>query len=89
MRCSWQTDNKDEALSRYQALRLPRTAHVQSLAANNKIRFHLPDGPEQIARDARMAAGGTDWSFKAMEWIYGHDPAAAVATGSLGLPPPA
>ena len=70
-------------------LRLPRTAHVQSLAANNKSRFHLPDGPEQVARDAKMAAGGTDWSFKAMEWIYGHDPAAAVETGNLGLPPPA
>jgi salicylate hydroxylase len=76
-------------LAHYQALRLPRTAYVQSLAANNKIRFHLADGPEQVARDAKMAAGGTDWSFKAMEWIYGHDPAAAVETGSLGLPLPA
>jgi hypothetical protein len=36
-----------------------------------------------------MATGGTDWSFKAIEWLYGHDPAAAVETGSLGLPPPA
>jgi len=39
--------------------------------------------------NAKMAAGGTDWSFKAMEWIFGHDPAAAVETGNLGLPPPA
>ena len=45
--------------------------------------------PEQVARDAKMAAGGTDWSFKAMEWIYSHDPAAAVETGNFGLPPPA
>jgi 2-polyprenyl-6-methoxyphenol hydroxylase-like FAD-dependent oxidoreductase len=87
--CLQKYDDIPEALARYQALRLPRTAHVQSLAANNKIRFHFPDGPEQVVRDAEMAAGGTDWSFKAMEWIYGHDPAAAVATGSLGLPPPA
>ncbi len=84
--CLQKYDDIAEALARYQALRLPRTAHVQSLAANNKIRFHLPDGPEQVARDAKMASGGTDWSFKAMEWIYGHDPAAAVDTGSLGLP---
>ena len=87
--CLQKYDDIPEAFARYQALRLPRTAHVQSLAANNKIRFHLPDGPEQVARDAKMAAGGTDWSFKAMEWIYGHDPAAAVETGSLGLPPSA
>ena len=86
--CLQKYDDIPEALAHYQALRLPRTAHVQSLAANNKIRFHLPDGPEQVARDAKMAAGGTDWSFKAMEWVYGHDPAAAVETGSLGLPPP-
>ena len=43
------------------------------LAVNNKICFHLPDGPEQIARDAKMATGGTDWSFKAIAWIYGYD----------------
>jgi salicylate hydroxylase len=75
-----------EALARYQALRLPRTAHVQSLAAANKIRFHFPDGPEQVARDAKMAAGGTDWSIKTIGWLYGHDAAAAAETGNLGLP---
>jgi hypothetical protein len=48
----------------------------------------LPDGPEQVARDAKMAVGGTDWSFKAMEWIYAYDPADAVETGNLGLPRP-
>jgi salicylate hydroxylase len=88
-RCLQTIDDPEQALVRYQQLRLPRTAHVQSLAANNKIRFHLPDGPEQAARDAKMATGATDWSFKAVEWLYGHDPAAAVETGSLGLPAPA
>ncbi len=87
-RCLRTIDNPLQALVRYQQLRLPRTAHVQSLAANNKVRFHLPDGPEQISRDDKMAAGGTDWSFKAIEWIYGHDPVAAVETGNLGLPRP-
>ncbi len=88
-RCLQTIDDPQQALVRYQQLRLPRTAHVQSLAANNKIRFHLPDGSEQAARDAKMAAGGTDWSFKAIAWLYGHDPAGAVETGSLGLPSPA
>jgi len=75
-----------EALARYEALRLPRTAHVQSLAAANKIRFHLPDGPEQAQRDAQMAAGGTDWSIPVIDWLYGYEAAAAVDSGYLGLP---
>ncbi len=76
-----------EALARYEQVRLPRTSFVQSLAAGNKTRFHLPDGPEQRARDAKMAAGGTDWSINTIGWLYGHDAAAAVETANLGLPP--
>jgi salicylate hydroxylase len=75
-----------QALARYQALRLPRTAFVQSLAAANKARFHLPDGPEQAARDAKMAAGGTDWTIETIAWLWGYDATAALETGSLGLP---
>jgi salicylate hydroxylase len=86
-RCLQTIDDVEQALARYQELRLPRTAYVQSMAANNKQRFHLPDGPEQAARDARMAAGGTDWSLDTIAWLYGHDAMAAVETGSLGLPP--
>ena len=65
-----------EALRRYEAARLPRTARIQALSAGNKLRFHLPDGPEQEARDAEMASSATDWSFEAVAWIYGHDAAA-------------
>jgi salicylate hydroxylase len=43
------------------------------MSANNKIRFHLPDGPEQEARDAEMATQSTDWSIRAIAWIYSHD----------------
>jgi salicylate hydroxylase len=85
--CLGKYDDVPDALARYQVLRLPRTAQVQALAAGNKSRYHLPDGPEQVARDAEMAAGGTDWSFKAMGWLFGYDPADAVETGNLGLPP--
>jgi salicylate hydroxylase len=62
-----------ETLRRYQSLRLPRTARVQAASRENKTRFHLPDGPEQRERDARMALGATDWSQSAVAWIYGHD----------------
>ena len=77
-----------EALRRYEALRLPRATHIQSMATANKTRFHLPDGPAQCERDAKMAKGGTDWSISAIAWIYGYDSAAAVETGDPGLPPP-
>jgi salicylate hydroxylase len=62
-----------ESLRRYERLRIPRTARLQAMSATNKTRFHLPDGPEQQRRDDRMAAGGTDWSFDAVAWIYEHD----------------
>ncbi|MEJ8857520.1 FAD-dependent monooxygenase [Variovorax robiniae] len=61
------------ALRLYESLRLPRATHVQDASRENKTRFHLPDGPLQEARDAQMARGATDWSFKAVEWLYGHD----------------
>jgi len=62
-----------EALSRYERLRLPRATRVQALSADNKTRFHLPDGADQRARDEAMTAGGTDFSYRAVEWIYEHD----------------
>ena len=62
-----------EALRVYESLRLPRASRVQALSRDNKMRFHLPDGPEQQARDTEMADGSTDWSFKAVAWIYAHD----------------
>jgi salicylate hydroxylase len=61
------------ALRRYEQLRLPRTSRAQVMSATNRSRFHLPDGPEQQARDAEMVSGSTDWSNSAIAWIYGHD----------------
>ncbi len=87
--CLQTIDDIPAALARYQNLRLPRTAHVQSLAAGNKVRFHMPDGPEQAERDAKMATGSTDWSLKTIGWLYGHDASAAADSGNLGLPPAA
>ena len=41
-------------LRAYEALRLPRTADTQASSRLNQHIFHLPDGPEQAARDADM-----------------------------------
>jgi salicylate hydroxylase len=75
--CLSQTSAQDvaDALRRYEALRLPRASRVQGLSEINKKRFHLPDGPAQQARDAEMARGTTDFSPKAVAWLYGYDAA--------------
>jgi salicylate hydroxylase len=73
--CLADTDDADvrEALLRYERLRHPRATRVQRAAAANKVRFDLPDGPDQEKRDAEMASGSTDWSINAVAWLYGHD----------------
>ncbi len=62
-----------ESLKIYEQIRLPRASKVQGMSAQNKKRFHLPDGAEQQKRDAEMASGATDWALNAIAWIYGHD----------------
>jgi len=59
------------ALVRYQALRHDRTARVQAISRGNGVRFHLPDGLEQQARDTAMASS---FGLSAdIDWLYGHD----------------
>ena len=76
-------DDPSSALRRYEALRLPRVSAVQAMARENAGRFHLPDGPEQCARDAAMASrfGLTP----AIDWLYGYD---AEAIDAPPNPPP-
>ncbi|CAE6464610.1 unnamed protein product [Rhizoctonia solani] len=57
------TDDLPRLLRAYQDLRLPRTAESQKSARLNQFIFHLPDGPEQLARDENMR--------QAMEWEQG------------------
>jgi salicylate hydroxylase len=73
--CLAKSGKKDvaDSLRLYEAHRLPRTARVQASAANNKTRFHLPDGPEQVARDSEMSKSVTDFSLHSVAWLYGHD----------------
>jgi salicylate hydroxylase len=63
------------ALRRYEALRRPRATRLQDMSRANKTRFHLPDGPEQQARDAELATRG-DRTIAALGWLYGHDASA-------------
>jgi salicylate hydroxylase len=59
------------ALARYEALRHERTARVQAISRGNATRFHLPDGPEQQARDAAIAVG--NGLSPDLDWLYGFD----------------
>jgi salicylate hydroxylase len=74
------TDDPAAALARYERLRLPRVSRLQAMSRANKHRFHMPDGPEQEARDAEwlrlMNSGSGERSPDAMRWLYDHDPAA-------------
>ena len=58
------------ALSRYEAIRKPRTTRVQRISHERQHINHLPDGPAQQARDAAFA--GED-PLAHNGWIYGHD----------------
>jgi salicylate hydroxylase len=63
----------EAALKLYEAVRLPRASKVQESSWENKARFHMPDGPAQAERDAQMAEGMTDRSYRSIAWVYGHD----------------
>jgi salicylate hydroxylase len=61
------------ALRRYEADRIPRTTRIQEVSHARAYLNHLPDGPEQRARDEAFA---TVDPLEANAWIYAHDPAA-------------
>ncbi len=67
-------DDVPSALKRYETVRKPRATRLQEMSAANRFRFHLPDGPEQQARDAQMAGNG-DRSLANIAWLYEHDAA--------------
>jgi salicylate hydroxylase len=58
------------ALRRYESLRLPRTTRLQQVSHARAHVNHLPDSPEQQARDASFS--GTD-PLAASAWIYAHN----------------
>jgi len=66
-------EDVEAALKLYETVRLPRATQIQNGSWDNKTRFHMPDGPGQAERDAAMAQGMTDWSYRAVAWVYAHD----------------
>ena len=58
------------ALQRYEAIRRPRASEVQLMSRGREVRNHLPDGPEQLQRDAELARGDP---LRQSAWLYGHD----------------
>jgi salicylate hydroxylase len=70
------------ALARYEGVRLPRASRVQEASRGRIAHHHLPDGPEQVARDAAFA--GED-PLSHNDWLYGYDAEqAAGATAPAG-----
>jgi salicylate hydroxylase len=64
----------ERALRRYESLRIPRTTRLQEVSRGRAHINHLPDGPEQEARDAALQ--GSD-PLAQSGWIYGYDAEAA------------
>lgn len=65
------------ALRRYETLRLPRTTKLQEVSHARAHINHLPDGPEQRARDASFTRADP---LVANAWIYGYDAEAVSGT---------
>ncbi|MBO4253333.1 FAD-dependent monooxygenase [Streptomyces griseorubiginosus] len=63
-------DDPEQALKRYEVLRIARTTCLQQISHDRRDMNHLPDGPEQQARDAALA--GAD-PLVGNGWIYGYD----------------
>ncbi|KAJ5776552.1 uncharacterized protein N7511_001563 [Penicillium nucicola] len=67
------------ALSAYEQSRKERAETVQQSGSENRITLHLPDGPEQVARDAQFLASASGenpdkWSDRrTQEFLWGWD----------------
>jgi salicylate hydroxylase len=62
-----------QALRRYESARIGRASRVQDGSHARADYNHLPDGPDQRARDEALRAADP---LAANEWIYSHDPLA-------------
>ncbi|WP_371573622.1 FAD-dependent monooxygenase [Streptomyces sp. NBC_01314] len=72
-------DNPIAALGRYEDLRRPRTARLQEMSHGRSRINHLPDGPEQQARDLEYSQADP---LRANGWIYEYDPEVAVSASA-------
>jgi salicylate hydroxylase len=63
-------DTVPAALRRYQSLRAPRTAGIQRRSRDSAAGLHLPDGPEQQARDEAMRRSAAP---RHRAWLYSYE----------------
>ena len=69
---SEESEDPIAALRRYEAARIPRTTRLQEVSHARGHLNHLPDGPDQRARDEAFARAD---ALAANAWIYAYDPA--------------
>ncbi|ALC20218.1 salicylate 1-monooxygenase [Streptomyces pristinaespiralis ATCC 25486] len=69
-----------DSLARYEALRIPRTAEIQRGSRGNAGVLHLPDGPAQRRRDARMAVHA---SLRDRATLYAHETGRSVVAAAV------
>jgi salicylate hydroxylase len=72
-----------DALARYEAVRVPRATRVQQASRGRQAHHHLPDGPEQRARDDAFAG---DDPLAHNAWLYGYDAEAAAQEQDVHQP---
>ncbi len=68
------------ALRRYESARIGRTTRLQQVSHARAHVNHLPDGPDQHARDQSLACADP---LVASAWIYAHDPESADAGAAV------
>lgn len=69
-RCLAGASDVPSALRRYESLRVERATRVQRMSGERREHHHMPDGPEQVARDEAL---GAQDPLAHNEWLYGHD----------------
>jgi salicylate hydroxylase len=74
-----QPEDPVAAIRHYEAIRLPRAARLQEVSHGRSHINHLPDGPEQEARDVAYSQSDT---LRENGWIYEYDPENEVVLSS-------
>ncbi|WP_346233751.1 FAD-dependent monooxygenase [Parafrigoribacterium mesophilum] len=64
------TDSPQQALKTYERMRMDRVTTIQTMSHARKDINHLPDGPAQEARDARLVH---EDPLEHNRWLYGYD----------------
>jgi len=68
--CLQETSDVSTALTTYNRVRVPRTAQIQMASRGRATLDHLPDGPEQEARDRAFAH---EDPLRQSDWLYSYD----------------